>query len=186
MISGISGTGKTTIGKMVAKYKNWTFIDQDSFYLQEKPLIMLSLGIKVKNWDCIESIDWHKLNNEVKKTLQLNNVLLVGFALWSSYISFPVEKHIHLFYGTGIDNDIILCYFNRKESKNLTNDNILKDISIIKELVFPFYFKTLENSIITHYIRVYNENIRIDIDKLLTHRFASVDRRESQIKNIIC
>lgn len=165
MISGLSGTGKTTIGKAFVENKtksevfDWIFVDQDSYYKQPKPEIILSSGIKAKNWDCLDAIDWDRLNIDINNYLNRKNVMLVGFALITEKLNFPIHKHIHLVYGT--NDDIKICCENRRKSKNLTCvEQMIKDEMMVKEIVFPFYALTLKNSKITDYIPVYTDNNR--------------------------
>jgi uridine kinase len=155
-ISGISGTGKTTLGKaFVKKYDGWILIDQDFFYLKEKPLVLLSSGETVKNWDCLNSIDWDKLNEDVNKALVKNNVLLTGFALWMSKLKFPIKFNVLL----KCDDFIDECIISRRITKKLgNNEKISKDVLIVKELVAPFYLKTLAEITEVKIINIKKEN----------------------------
>jgi uridine kinase len=59
VISGISGSGKTTLGRILSEKlsaENILFVDQDVYYLEQKPKITLSNGSVVSNWDSLESI----------------------------------------------------------------------------------------------------------------------------------
>jgi adenylate kinase family enzyme len=136
-ISGISGSGKTTLGKLfVDKHNDYILIDQDSFFLKNKPKIMLSNGNIVSNWDCIDCIDWDLLNETVIETSKKNKVLLTGFALWNNKLKFKVKRHIHLtFLCPSIEgqNKINIdgrnyCYYDNLDTMysyllNITNEN---------------------------------------------------------------
>ena len=51
ILSGLSGSGKTTIGELFCAKNGWKFIDGDSFFLRDKPKVTLSNGEVASNWD---------------------------------------------------------------------------------------------------------------------------------------
>lgn len=67
VISGISGSGKSTLGQILAEKLKLEYIDLDSFYLKDKPLVSLSNGAKVKNWDCSEALDTQRIQVSITK-----------------------------------------------------------------------------------------------------------------------
>lgn len=75
-ISGLSGAGKTSCGKLLAEKLGFTFIDLDWYFLEQKPIVTLSNGVKVKNYDCYEALDLEKIH-----AMDTYNVILVGFVL---------------------------------------------------------------------------------------------------------
>lgn len=164
-ISGLSGTGKTTLGKKLVEYFNsclkfyqssrkypeddyqkWIFIDQDSFYKKDKPLIRLKSGKQVKNWDSLEAIDFQLFNDTViSYLLQGKNIIVVGFALWKEYLHFDINYHILLSFGDirkMKEENEIRCFYYRQQSKKIDPQ---KEIEMIQELVIPFYVETLQH-----------------------------------------
>src|SRR5689334_4558312 len=142
LISGLSGTGKTSFGRYAAEKLDAVFIDQDSFYLPTKPLVQLSNGETVKNWDCKEAIDWTALCTKVLEQLQDKNVVLVGFALLAEELKAlqpNVVSHVHLSYG---DDALSRCKLARREAKQIDPE---KDSLVVDELVWPFYLQTVNN-----------------------------------------
>jgi gluconate kinase len=170
LISGLSGTGKTTIAKQFISEvsKNWVWIDQDSFYIQKKPLVRLSNGEEKQNWDCTGAIDWKRLNDTVIQESQHHNVLLVGFAPWDIFLRFKVDSHIHLLYGNDRHRVIQRCINTRKQSKGFTDPNKkLTDELMVREVVYPFYIESLQSMSIHAYLDVYNGDQRVPLDVLV-------------------
>lgn len=175
-ISGLSATGKTTIGRriendfLIDEVKHIEFIDQDWYYKDNKPKVLLSSGENVSNWDCVEAIYWGTLNADIKYKLKSRDVLLVGFALWESLMEFPIERHVHLTYSQShCKKDIQKCIDGRIRSKKLkTLEKREKDRLMVEEIVFPFYLETLKKSKIDDLIAVYDEkDNRRDINELV-------------------
>lgn len=176
-ISGLSATGKTTIGRriendfLIDEVKRIEFIDQDWYYKDNKPKVLLSSGEHVSNWDCVEAIYWGTLNADVKYKLKSRDVLLVGFALWENMLEFPIERHVHLTYSDPCSTikdglcpskkDIQKCIDGRMISKKLkTLEKQQKDKLMVEEIVFPFYLETLKKSKIDDFIAVYDKKDR--------------------------
>ncbi len=148
VITGISGSGKTTIGKELAKYLNLNFLDLDSFYLIDKPLITLSNGMKVKNWDCLESLDIEAVKLAVKEKA-LQGLVFVGFAICDELLPIKPDYHIHLSTGKTKEEIINKCIDSRKKSKPF-KDN--RDELVVKEIVYPFYCDIIKKMTINYTI----------------------------------
>jgi Cdc6-like AAA superfamily ATPase len=157
-IHGISGSGKTTIGKALTqelwkkdKRKNFAYIDQDSYYLPEKPMIKLSNGLVCKNWDTLDALDFGLLRRDLAMN---NHVVCSGFALRN----LPFDINILLSTGH-TDTDVInRCIENRRVSKGLTADRLEKDKLMIREVVYPYFLDTLKSIKINLKIDVYNSD----------------------------
>ena len=159
VISGISGSGKTTLGKELANKLNLMFIDQDFYFIKNKPKITLSNGLVVSNYDCYESINTN-FKQDILDKLKITSVLLVGFALSRNMLPILPKIHIHL-----VTDDIEKrCIEARRQSKNI---NVENDILMIKEVIIPFYNFVLQNSDITQYINVYNNGVRKQLNNIM-------------------
>ncbi|MBD2214933.1 gluconokinase [Nostoc linckia FACHB-104] len=86
LVMGVSGSGKTTIGKLLADALHWTFSDADSFHSPENVEKMRS-GIPLTEAD---RKPWlQDLQTAIKTWLQENqNVVLACSALKDSYRQF--------------------------------------------------------------------------------------------------
>ncbi|MBD2253310.1 gluconokinase [Nostoc parmelioides] len=97
IIMGVSGSGKTTIGKMLAESLHWEFYDADSFHSLEN-IEKMRRGIPL---DDADRIPWlQSLQTAITNWLQNNrNVVLACSALKASYRQFLL-----------LDTDIKLVY----------------------------------------------------------------------------
>lgn len=161
-ISGLSGSGKTTLGQASAKKLGIEFVDQDSFYLKEKPMATLSDGSEVKNWDCLEALD-SSFKQRIQALLREKPVLLVGFALCREVLPVVPTVHIHL---VTADNPTDLeerCKKARIQAKPRINAE--RDAMVVREVTIPFYHRMVRKSDITHLVSVFDaEGKRIPLD----------------------
>ncbi|MDJ0518006.1 MAG: gluconokinase [Trichodesmium sp. MO_231.B1] len=83
IIMGVSGAGKSTIGKLLAKYLNWDFFDGDSFHSQAN-IKKMSNGIPLNDAD---RIPWLiEMRNAIEQWLAENqNIILACSALKKAY-----------------------------------------------------------------------------------------------------
>ncbi|MBC1216557.1 gluconokinase [Trichormus variabilis ARAD] len=97
IIMGVSGSGKTTIGQMLAESLHWEFYDADSFHSLEN-IEKMRRGIPL---DDADRIPWlQSLQTAITNWLQNNrNVVLACSALKASYRQFLL-----------LDTDIKLVY----------------------------------------------------------------------------
>jgi gluconokinase len=86
VLMGVSGSGKTTIGKLLADSLHWEFSDADSFHSPEN-IEKMGQGIPLSESD---RIPWlQDLQTAIKQWLQENkNVVLACSALKDSYRQF--------------------------------------------------------------------------------------------------
>jgi ASC-1-like (ASCH) protein/cytidylate kinase len=164
VISGLSGSGKTTLGEALAKKLRFHFVDQDFFYLKEKPLVTLSDDSKVKNWDCLEALD-SNFKHTIEVLLQREPVLLAGFALSREMLPVIPAVHIHL---VTADNPTDLeerCRKARIQAKPHIKAD--RDVMVVREITIPFYHRMVRESDITHLVSVFDpEGKRIPLDWL--------------------
>lgn len=83
IVMGVSGSGKTTIGKMLAELLHWEFYDADSFHSQAN-IEKMSRGIPLNDKD---RLPWlQTIQKAMQKWLEQNkNVVLACSALKDSY-----------------------------------------------------------------------------------------------------
>jgi gluconokinase len=101
IVMGVSGTGKTTIGKLLADLLQWEFSDADAFHSPEN-VEKMRCGIPLSEAD---RMPWlQDLQTAIKHWLQENkNVVLACSALKDSYRQFLVldSERIKLVYLKG-------------------------------------------------------------------------------------
>ena len=172
VISGISGSGKSTIGLQLAKSLNLTYVDLDSFYLPQKPYVTLSINAKVKNWDTLEALDIEAIKLTIREKAP-NGLLSVGFTLRDDLFNeFKPYCHIHLSTGQTKDQIIERCIASRQQSKTfstssalllnnnalLLSNSALVDKYTVEEVIYPFYVETVTKSTINHIVEVFDHN----------------------------
>jgi gluconate kinase len=169
-ISGISGVGKSTLSRELATRLNYKHINQDNYYIREKPVAKLSTGMMVRNWDTEKAIDFNKLNQDLRKLVEAKeHVILEGFCLRDDLILIKPNVHIHLSYIPLLEKqDISLSelYERNKEkiipriiaARSKSKPNVKDDKIVVKELVWPFYIDTLEHSIIHYALSTFDHN----------------------------
>jgi ASC-1-like (ASCH) protein len=166
IISGISASGKSTLGQFLVKSNfidGIKYIDEDEFYLKDKPSVTLSNGEIVSNWDCLEAIN-PRFTEVVGDALKSSPVLLTGFALPATLLPVAAAVHIHL---VTADNPVDLemrCRLARTISKPLNNSE--RDALMIREVVIPFYHRMVRESDISHIMPVFDKDSRFPIDML--------------------
>jgi gluconokinase len=91
LVTGVSGSGKTTIGKLLAESLQWEFSDADSFHSKEN-IEKMGRGIPLSEAD---RIPWlQDLQTAIKNWLQENkNVVLACSALKDSYRQFLIDEY---------------------------------------------------------------------------------------------
>lgn len=164
-LNGITGTGKTTIGEILAQnLKNSIVIDQDSFYKHNKPQISLlgndNLYYKTSNWDCDEAIDFDSLNFTIKFNLEkYDHVIVTGFSLRSNLITITPNLSFLLIHNNSTSNDLIQekIIESRQQSKGFTGIKAERDIIMVKNVIMPYYNETLTKLYNSHFIDVYLE-----------------------------
>ncbi len=187
-LSGISCSGKTTIGQIIAS--NYTlddndrrpfyFIDQDWYFHKNKPKINLSNGSVLNNWDHKDSIDHKSLNRKIIKVKKEGkHVIVAGFALrdgWFQGEAMP-DIHIHIKIPKRLSLETRL--------KIKPGGNKKDKVLLFEEAVWPFYQETLEQSIFDCVIDgVVDEDSvvfeRIPLQKMVEHVMNKM--RETLVK----
>ena len=175
-ITGISGSGKTTLGKILAKELNYTYIELDDYYLPNKPKINMP-GTSIhnkKNWDTLEAIDIVTLQRMLIATE--GNIILSGFALPDKIFPSPVGPGLKpdkptfticLEAGKTSEEIILKTIEARKKSKLFTGEEAKRDEMMVREIVYPYYLRMLQETTINAYLCTYENNERISIDKLI-------------------
>ncbi|UKO98577.1 gluconokinase [Nostoc sp. UHCC 0870] len=106
LIMGVAGSGKTTIGKLLAESLGWEFLDADDFHSPAN-IEKMRLGIPL---DDADRIPWlQDIRNAIAQWLQENrNVVLACSALKASYRQFLVgdSSDIKVVYLKGADKII--------------------------------------------------------------------------------
>lgn len=174
LLSGLSGSGKSTVGSSLAESLGWIFVDGDDFFLPVKPRVQLSTGDTVSNWDDPASIDWQELNIVLRQKLAQGNVIFVTFLPIIENYDFVVDHHIRLSTGSDYLNK---CIAARVISKKITDETrVRRDTLVVTELVVPMYLKICERDV-DDIIEVYSKNEHRDLFDLVSQIKESFEQR---------
>ncbi|WP_414575015.1 gluconokinase [Anabaena sp. CCY 9402-a] len=132
LIMGVAGSGKTTIGKLLAESLGWEFQDADDFHSPEN-IEKMRLGIPL---DDADRIPWlQDIRNAIAQWLQENrNVVLACSALKASYRQFLVgdRDDIKVVYLKGSD-EIIQKRLQERQSHFMSEKLLNSQFNTIEE-----------------------------------------------------
>jgi len=163
-ISGISGAGKSTIGKMLAKKLNATFIDQDWFNSSNKQKVILSNGSTVTNYDCDDAFNIKNFNDAISSNKR-NNLVIVGYNLRYYFFFEGNKPTIH--FNIVIPKELSLK--TRLAIKPFSDERRANEKLFFNEYLYPYYQDTLKNSDIDHFINGVIDNKRKTIEDILNY-----------------
>lgn len=141
LVMGVSGSGKTTVGKLLADSLDWTFSDADTFHSPEN-VEKMQRGIPLSEAD---RIPWlQDLQTAIKHWLQENeNVVLACSALKDSYRQLLV-----------VDSDRVKIVY-LKGSYELINQRLQeRQNHYMSAILLDSQFNTLEEPLNTIYMDV--------------------------------
>lgn len=141
LVMGVSGSGKTTVGKLLADSLDWTFSDADTFHSPEN-VEKMRRGIPLSEAD---RIPWlQDLQTAIKHWLQENeNVVLACSALKDSYRQLLV-----------VDSDRVKIVY-LKGSYELINQRLQeRQNHYMSAILLDSQFNTLEEPLNTIYMDV--------------------------------
>lgn len=155
---GISGSGKTTLGQILATRLGYHFVDLDWFYKENKPSVRLSNGKIKANWDDLSAIDLEAFRRRLQSLK--GGVVVVGFALRDELFDRKPRLVIHLQTGRTPEVIISRAIEARKKSKGFTGDKAKDDELMVREYVYPFFIKNLDDITVNANLDVFeNESV---------------------------
>jgi gluconokinase len=132
IIMGVSGSGKTTVGKLLAESLGWTFSDADAFHSPEN-VEKMRRGIPLSEADRTPWLE--DLQTAIKQWLQENtNVVLACSALKDSYRQFLVvdSDRIKLVYLKG-SYDLIQKRLQERQNHYMTETLLQSQFDTLEE-----------------------------------------------------
>lgn len=171
VISGLSGSGKTKLGKEIATLFKCEFLNTAKFCKKDydnKISFKLPSSDKTyefTNWDSDDIIDWDKLNNEVKD-IKTKGVIISGISFPKDKITFKPDFHIHI----KLNKQNLLKkrqQFVEDHKDDCKEFDTIKDsdveLYLMNHYTYPYYLTITQNSIINKFINA-NETIELSND----------------------
>ncbi len=140
VLIGFRCTGKTTIGKRIARCLNWDFIDLDE-KIQEKEAKSIKEIVKEKGWDYFRKIE----KEEMKKLGNLKNVVIAlggGSIVHQEEMENLLNKSLIVWLHSS--PEVILKRIKKDKKTNsqrppLKNTNLKEEIeNVLKERIFLY------------------------------------------------
>jgi uridine kinase len=178
LISGFSGSGKTVIGKSLAKDLKLEFINLNDYYIKDYKETKKVGNYDIVTWDSPEAIDWDKFNNIVDEKMN-SGLVISGFAFPESKLKFNVDFHIHL----KISKDDLIK--NRADYNSEKIDSKLEDIKdltpeiekrILNSISFPIYIELLSKSKFTKIINIEYGKLKDEYNNIFDYIIDSIKK----------
>jgi tRNA A37 threonylcarbamoyladenosine biosynthesis protein TsaE len=185
LISGLSGCGKTKLGKNISRDFKIKLMNQNEFFINDyNKTVKLSNGVEVIKWDNDDAVDWDKFNSEINK-FNKDGVIVIGFTFPVEKLKFKPDFHLHL------SIKKTTCMEKRKDFftkyKNLypmEYERLGTDTEklIMNNLTYPHYLASMKSAKIHYFIsgidisdeEIYNKAFKYLIDTI--HNYLHKDR----------
>lgn len=195
LISGLSGTNKSLLAKEIEKDFKLKLIDINEYCINENNVPIVEIfGLKIKDWDDVNTYNWTKINEDVSK-YKVNGCVVVGDMFPKSKFKQDKYFHIHLTISKEklVEKRKIIIQKNEKgkcnDLKQFTN-NLL---GFINKITYPHYIKYREDSKIDFWIKsdentieeMYNKTFDFIQDRMiksLDEYYSIHDREQTFIK----
>lgn len=154
ILSGLSGSHKTSIAKSIEKDFKLHLINIEKYTnANYNKIVQLNNGIKLIDWDDIESFDWDKINEEINK-YKKTGIILCGPYFPDQTIKSKVNFHIQLKVQKQNLIDKRYEYVkNHPEKFNISQPFDQQLIAnIINQVTYPHFLSYGQNSKIDKYI----------------------------------
>lgn len=155
IISGLTGCGKTSVAKRLAKNFKINYIDQNNYYIKDfKNPITMPGDTEINNIYTDDAIDWSKFNDDVNSK-KSTGIIINAFT--TTNITFEPDIHIHL----SISKQ--KCIENRHKYLTKNKNKYQKEFEEINSqtekwkfnhLTYPYYLETRKNMDIQNMINV--------------------------------
>ena len=178
LISGFSGSGKTVIGKSLAKDIKLDFVNLNDFYKDDYSGSKMVGNLNIIDWDSPDAINWDKFNKYIDE-IKNKGLVISGFAFPESKIKFHVNFHVHL----KISKDDLIK--NRQDFTSERVDSKLEEIKdltpeiekrILNAISFPIYLEMLKQSKFTKTINIEYGKLKDSYNNVFDYIIDSVKK----------
>lgn len=175
VVSGLSGSNKTSIAKFIERDFKIHMINIEKYTSNYTKIVELSNGTKLIDWDSIDSFDWNKINDEIRKT-KSNGVVVCGPYFPSDKITDNIDFHIQIKVAkqTLIEkrHEYIKSHPEKFESLEEINTQLVA--SIVNQVTYPHFLDYTAKSKIDKYVNSKNLTIDQIYDQIADYLFYKI------------
>jgi len=151
LISGLSGSGKTSLSENISRDFKLKLIDTKQFYKKDfDEKITLSNGVEVVNYDSDDAFDWEQMNKEVNKYKE-EGIVVIGHLFPTNKLQFNADYHVHLKITKQELRKNRMEFIEKHPEKKF---NIETESLRINALTYPYYLETLKKMKMDKYLDV--------------------------------
>lgn len=173
LLSGLSGSNKTHISKFIERDFKIKLINIEKYTKKNyDKLVELNNGVKIIDWDDIDSFDWDKINEDINK-YKSEGVIVCGPYFPEGTIKHNISYHVQI--KVSKQNLIEKRYdyvINNQDKFNLPqgfNQQLI--VNMVNQITYPHMIEYVKNSKIDKFIN--------SVDK--TDNDVSTNKTEDQI-----
>ena len=156
-VSGLSGCGKTPIGKKIAKDFKLKLIDQFDYYKKgHAAKFTLPDNTTIINWYMDEAIDWDKLNKDIDE-FKKTGLIVIGFSLPEDKIISEHDFHIHLNISKQVCMEKRKAFLEKRKEKYEEEYKLIgTPIEKLKmnQIIYPYYIESTKKSKINKFVNM--------------------------------
>jgi adenylate kinase family enzyme len=150
LISGLSGSGKTLLGKKISKDFNLKFIDT-SDYCDKKFNNKIKVGdIEIINYDSDDIYKWNEINEIIEKNSS-NGIILTSTIFPKDKLESNIDFHINI---RLTKNNLFAIREKYIENHDcaIPEENLEFRTKIFKKITYVYYLDIIKRSIINYTI----------------------------------
>ena len=151
VVSGLSGSGKTELGKNISRDFKIQMLDTKKFYREKfDETIILPNKVSVINYDTDNAFNWDDMNDEVNR-LKTNGVVVVGNVFPTDKLNFKADYHILLKISKQELKKNRIEYIEKHPEKGF---NIETETLRINAVTYPYYLDAMKRMKIDKFVDV--------------------------------
>lgn len=181
LISGLSGSGKTFIGKNLSTDFKINFFDESDYCVQDYDKKIKIGDQEVIDWDNDEIYDWNKINDVIENNSK-EGLVFCGTAFPKEKIKHKIDFHINIKLNK---NNLFMIrekFIKEKDCAVIHEDLVIRS-KIFKDFTYKYNDELIKRSIIDKQINGnnyvddldnYNEKIYDEVFKYLISKIEKI------------
>lgn len=174
LVSGLSGSGKSELGKNICRDFKIHCIDVRKYYKRDfDEKVKLPNGKYIVNYDIDNAINWDDLNAEINK-YKKDGVVVLGNTFPTEKLQFNTDFHIHLKIAKQNLKENIHSYIESHPEKkfDMETENLRFNM-----YTYPYYLDALKRMKITKFMDVTGFDENKIYDEAFDYLIKSIDEK---------